>query len=90
MEFLGDGVLNILASAHMFQTFKDEDLGILTNLKSIATNNGTLSSFVQKKLEQCFEHRVEENLTKDPSMQFVPTWGSEKRQEVSKQHIVLC
>lgn len=84
MEFLGDGVLNILTSTHMFQTFKDADSGILTNLKSIATNNGTLSRFVQKNLEQCFQHEVEENLAKDPSVQFIPTWGSEKRQEVSK------
>lgn len=50
LEFLGDSILSFIVSEHLFQTFRNVDEGVLTNLRSLLVNTKSLAE-VAKELE---------------------------------------
>lgn len=44
LEFLGDSILGLVASAYLFKKFEDSDEGCLTKLRSRMTNTRTLAN----------------------------------------------
>ncbi|URE47590.1 Ribonuclease III domain [Musa troglodytarum] len=58
LEFLGDSVLDLLITWHLFQRYKDIDPGELTDLRSASVNNENLAHkvAVRHKLQQHLQH----------------------------------
>ncbi|URE48714.1 Ribonuclease III domain [Musa troglodytarum] len=58
LEFLGDSVLDLLITWHLFQRYKDIDPGELTDLTSASVNNENLAHkvAVRHKLQQHLQH----------------------------------
>ena len=48
LEFLGDAVLQIIASDHIFKTFKDVNEGLLTKIRSNITDEAANVSYTRK------------------------------------------
>ncbi|KZV28338.1 endoribonuclease Dicer3a [Dorcoceras hygrometricum] len=60
LEFLGDSVLDILISRHLFENHKDIDPGELTDLRSASVNNNNFAvAAVKHNLHQHLLHRSE-------------------------------
>ena len=49
MEFLGDAILGLVISEHLFATFPEYDEGDLTKIKSVVVSSPTLANVVQRK-----------------------------------------
>ncbi|PIA43114.1 hypothetical protein AQUCO_02000511v1 [Aquilegia coerulea] len=57
LEFLGDSVLDLLITCHLFQNHKDIDPGELTDLRSASVNNENFAKVVVKhNLHQHLQH----------------------------------
>ncbi|CAL9180835.1 unnamed protein product, partial [Musa hybrid cultivar] len=57
LEFLGDSVLDLLITWHLFQRHKDIDPGELTDLRSASVNNENFAQVaVRHKLQQHLQH----------------------------------
>ncbi|VAH67440.1 unnamed protein product [Triticum turgidum subsp. durum] len=67
LEFLGDAVLDILLTRHLFSSHKDTDEGELTDLRSASVNNENFAQLaVKHKLYQFLQHssgKLPENIT---------------------------
>ncbi|VAH83278.1 unnamed protein product [Triticum turgidum subsp. durum] len=67
LEFLGDAVLDILLTQHLFYSHKDTDEGELTDLRSASVNNENFAQLaVKHKLYQFLQHssgKLPENIT---------------------------
>ncbi|XBI21034.1 hypothetical protein VPH35_062214 [Triticum aestivum] len=67
LEFLGDAVLDILLTRHLFYSHKDTDEGELTDLRSASVNNENFAQLaVKHKLYQFLQHssgKLPENIT---------------------------
>lgn len=67
LEFLGDAVLDILLTQHLFDSHKDTDEGELTDLRSASVNNENFAQLaVKHKLYQCLQHssgKLPDNIT---------------------------
>nr|AUH15439.1 dicer-like 3 protein [Dimocarpus longan] len=58
LEFLGDSVLDLLITWHLYQSHKDVDPGELTDLRSASVNNENFAQVaVRHKLYKHFQHR---------------------------------
>jgi len=49
MEFLGDAILGMIVSEHLFSCFPEYDEGDLTKIKSVVVSSPTLAQVVQRK-----------------------------------------
>ena len=57
LEFLGDAVLDILLTRHLFNSHKDTDEGVLTDLRSASVNNENFAQVaVKHKLHRFVQH----------------------------------
>lgn len=67
LEFLGDAVLDILLTRHLFHSHKDTDEGELTDLRSASVNNENFARLaVKHKFYQCLQHssgKLPDNIT---------------------------
>ncbi|KAJ4764395.1 Protein Dicer [Rhynchospora pubera] len=60
LEFLGDSVLDILITSHLYEKYTDVDPGELTDLRSASVNNGTFAqAAVEHKLHVHLQHGSE-------------------------------
>uniref|UniRef100_A0A1D1YIC1 Endoribonuclease Dicer 3b n=1 Tax=Anthurium amnicola TaxID=1678845 RepID=A0A1D1YIC1_9ARAE len=57
LEFLGDSLLDLLITWHLFQSYQDIDPGKLTDLRSANVNNENFAeAAVRHNLNQCLQH----------------------------------
>lgn len=57
LEFLGDSVLDILITRHLYQSYEDVDPGELTDLRSASVNNENFAQVaVRRNLQQHLQH----------------------------------
>jgi len=57
LEFLGDSVLDLLITWHLYQSHKDIDPGVLTDLRSASVNNDNFAQVaVRHNLHQHLLH----------------------------------
>ncbi|KAG1358569.1 putative Endoribonuclease Dicer [Cocos nucifera] len=57
LEFLGDSVLDLLITWHLFKCYKDIDPGELTDLRSASVNNDNFAQVaIKQKLQQHLQH----------------------------------
>lgn len=57
LEFLGDSVLDILITRHLYQRYEDVDPGELTDLRSASVNNENFAQVaVRRNLQQHLQH----------------------------------
>lgn len=57
LEFLGDSVLDVLITWHLYQSHRDIDPGELTDLRSASVNNESFAQVaVRRNLQQHLQH----------------------------------
>lgn len=57
LEFLGDAVLDILVTCHLYETHKEVDPGLLTDMRSASVNNDNFAlAAVRQNLHPHLQH----------------------------------
>jgi ribonuclease III len=69
LEFLGDAVIEIIVTEHLFENYQDMDEGQLTKFRASLVNNKKLSKLARAiKINKCILSTVPQNLSADKNL----------------------